>query len=67
MNSATSPTANKLLFTVREAAAMLSISRAKLYELLAGGVIESVKLEGSRRIPKEALEEYVDRLRRTSC
>ena len=45
---------------------MLSISRAKLYELLAGGVIESVKLEGSRRIPREALDEYIEQLRRAS-
>jgi excisionase family DNA binding protein len=57
---------NKLLLTVREAEEMLSISRAKLYELLAGGVIESVKLEGSRRIPREALDEYIERLRRAS-
>lgn len=57
---------DKLLLTVRDAAEMLSISRAKLYELLAGGVIESVKLEGSRRIPREALDEYIERLRRVS-
>lgn len=57
---------NKLLLTVRETAEMLSISRAKLYELIAGGVIESVKLEGSRRIPREALDEYIERLRRAS-
>jgi excisionase family DNA binding protein len=57
---------DKLLLTVRDAAEMLSISRAKLYELLAGGVIESVKLEGSRRIPREALDEYIERLRRAS-
>jgi excisionase family DNA binding protein len=56
----------KLLLTVQDVAEMLSISRAKLYELLGGGVIESVKLEGSRRIPREALDEYVERLRRAS-
>ena len=67
--SRTGPSAewvNKLLLTVRETAEMLSISRAKLYELLGGGVIESVKLEGSRRIPREALDEYIERLRRAS-
>ena len=56
----------KLLLTVQEAAEMLSISRAKLYELLAGGVIESVKLEGSRRIPTETLLDYIEELRRVS-
>lgn len=35
----------------------------KLYELLAAGKIESVKLDGSRRIPRDALEGYVELLR----
>ena len=30
------------------------------------GVIESVKLEGSRRIPREALDDYIERLRLAS-
>lgn len=53
----------RLLYSVREAAEMLSIGRVKLYELLAAGRIESVKLDGSRRIPREALEEFVRQLR----
>lgn len=58
-----SVTGERLLYSVREAADLLSIGRVKLYELLAAGKIESVKLDGSRRIPREALEDYVDRLR----
>ncbi|MHB1923995.1 MAG: helix-turn-helix domain-containing protein [Acidimicrobiales bacterium] len=42
-----------------KAAAMLSISRTKLYELLAGGAIASVKVGGSRRVPVQAVEAYV--------
>ena len=56
-------TAERLLYSVREAAELLSIGRVKLYELLAAGKIESVKLDGSRRIPRDALEGYVDWLR----
>jgi len=35
----------------------------KLYELMNAGRIVSVKLDGSRRIPREALEEFVESLR----
>lgn len=49
----------KILLTVPEAAVALAISRSKLYELLAAGSIRSVRIDGSRRIPVEALEAYV--------
>jgi excisionase family DNA binding protein len=52
----------RLLLTVPEAAEALAISRSKLYELLASGAIISVRIDGSRRIPLTALEEYVARL-----
>ena len=50
---------NKILLTVPEAAAALAISRSKLYELLAAGVVRSVRIDGSRRVPVQALETYV--------
>jgi excisionase family DNA binding protein len=56
----------RLLYTVREAAELLSIGRVKLYELVAAGRIESVRLDGSRRIPREALEEFIAHLRAES-
>ena len=49
----------KLLLTVPEAAAALAISRSKLYELLAAGLLRSVRIDGARRVPVEALEAYV--------
>jgi excisionase family DNA binding protein len=52
----------KLLLTPVEAAEMLSISRSKLYELLAAGHVGSVRIDGSRRIPVTALRAYVERL-----
>ena len=50
---------SKLLLTVPEAAAALAISRSKLYELLAAGLVRSVRIDGSRRVPVKALETYV--------
>ena len=48
--------------TVPEAAEALAISRSKLYELMASGVIASIRIDGSRRIPVTALEDYISRL-----
>lgn len=53
----------KLLLTPEEAAAALGISRTRLYAFMAGGVIESVQIGHSRRVPIGALEDYVARLR----
>ncbi len=49
----------RLLLTVPEAAEALAISRSKLYELLAAGLVRSVRIDGSRRVPVEAVELYV--------
>ncbi len=52
-----------LLLTVDEAARLLGISRAKLYPLLSAGEVESIKLGGLRRVPRDAVDSYVCRLR----
>jgi excisionase family DNA binding protein len=52
----------RLLLTVPEAAEALAISRSKLYELIAAGLIRSVRIDGSRRVPIEALQTYVTQL-----
>jgi excisionase family DNA binding protein len=52
----------RLLLTVPEAAEALAISRSKLYELIAAGLVRSVRIDGSRRVPVEALETYVAHL-----
>ena len=49
----------RLLLTVPEAAEALAISRSKLYELLAADLVRSVRIDGSRRVPVEALETYI--------
>ena len=54
---------NRLLVTPTEAAKMLSLARSTLYQLLTAGEIESIKVGGCRRIPTDALTDYVQRLR----
>ena len=39
-----------LLMKVPEAAALLCVSRAKLYELIASGALPAVKVDGCRRV-----------------
>ena len=51
------------LLTAEQAAMVHAICRTKVYELLRNGVLESVQIGTSRRIPAEALAEYVQRLR----
>jgi excisionase family DNA binding protein len=53
---------SKLLLTVPEAAKALSISRSKLYELLASGAVRSIRIDGSRRVPLNALNAYIETL-----
>lgn len=53
---------NRLL-RPEEAAQFLSLSRARVYELLAAGEIESIHIGRSRRIPLDALDKFVTRLR----
>jgi excisionase family DNA binding protein len=56
----------KTVFRVEEAAEYLSISRAKAYELIQRGELRSVKIDGSRRITLNQLEEYIHRLEAAS-
>jgi excisionase family DNA binding protein len=51
-----------LLYRVPEAARLLALGPSKMWELIARGDIESVKIDGSRRISRDAIEAYVARL-----
>jgi excisionase family DNA binding protein len=55
-------TDTKLLYSVTEAASVLSLGRTKVYELVRTGVIRSVRIDGSRRIKADDLRAYVARL-----
>lgn len=52
-----------LLYKPEVAAARLGLGRSKFFELMAGGQIETVQIGRSRRVPAQALEDYVARLR----
>ena len=57
----------RIAYRVTEAADMLGISRAKAYELVATGVLPSVRLGGCLRVPAQALQQCIDRqLERTA-
>ena len=56
------PTDQKLLFTIEEAAQILSLGRTLLYERVLRGEIPSVKIGRYRRIPLSALIAFVEKL-----
>jgi excisionase family DNA binding protein len=51
-----------LLYRVPEAAKLLSLGASKTWELVARGEIESIKIDGARRVPRAAIERYIRRL-----
>lgn len=52
-----------LLYKPEAAAEAIGVGRSKLFELIAAGQIETVQIGRSRRVPAQALEDYVARLR----
>jgi excisionase family DNA binding protein len=54
--------ADRLLLTVEEAGAALGVGRSLMYELIARGDIQAVRLGRLRRIRPEALQDYVSSL-----
>lgn len=57
---------DKLLFTPAEAAVVLGVGRSMLYELLQSGELRSVRIGTCRRIPTEAIEEFLTALQSAS-
>ncbi|KGM17826.1 hypothetical protein N867_08695 [Actinotalea fermentans ATCC 43279 = JCM 9966 = DSM 3133] len=47
------------VFSVVEAAAVLGISRSKLYEFIAAGEIHSIRIGRLRKIPVAAIDEFI--------
>lgn len=56
-----------LLLSPERAAERLELGRTKIFELMAAGELESVLIGRSRRIPADAVESYVARLRAAQC
>ncbi|MGQ0631496.1 MAG: excisionase family DNA-binding protein [Sporichthyaceae bacterium] len=49
----------RLLLTVEEAGAAIGVGRSLMYELIANGDLQTVRVGRLRRIRPEALQEYV--------
>jgi excisionase family DNA binding protein len=52
----------RLLLRPSEVAEMLGLGRSKTYDLIARGVIPSVKIDGAIRVPVDRLREFVGQL-----
>ena len=48
-----------LLVNVDEAARLLGLGRSKTYELVLSGQLQSLKIGRSRKIPQQAIDEFV--------
>lgn len=55
-------TMHPMLLKVEEAAQVLRMSRSRIYDLIRLGELNSVKVFGSRRIPVQAVHDYVKSL-----
>jgi excisionase family DNA binding protein len=55
------------LLTVPEVMAVLSLGRCKVYDLIRSGRLESVKVGRDRRIPVDAIDDFIDQLRKDAA
>ena len=51
-----------ILYTVEEVADILHIGRSTVFTLIKQGKLESIRLGRSRRVPIDAMQEYVNDL-----
>ena len=56
-------TVYRAFFTPKTLAAYLSVSESTARQLIADRKIDSIRIAGARRIPPEAVDEYVKRHR----
>jgi excisionase family DNA binding protein len=54
---------DRLLYSVEEAADLLGIGRTFMYHLVATGEVDSLKVGTRRKIPRDSIHGYIDRLR----
>ena len=52
----------RVLLSIPDAAARISIGRSKMYELLTSGAIRSVRIGRAVRVPTEQVDAYAARL-----
>jgi len=49
------------LMRIPEVAEELSLSKSKTYQLVQSGEITSIKIDKSRRVTRESLNDYIDK------
>jgi excisionase family DNA binding protein len=49
----------RLAYRVPEAGEAIGFSRAKMYELIAAGIVPSIRIGGSIRVPADALRNWI--------
>jgi excisionase family DNA binding protein len=54
---------DKLLLSPEEGADLIGVGRTQMFELIARGEVESVKIGRLRKIPRDAIDAYIRRLR----
>ncbi|MGY4992335.1 helix-turn-helix domain-containing protein [Streptomyces sp. 900105245] len=47
------------LLTVPEVMARLKVGRSKVYDLIRSNRLASIKIDGSRRVPAEAVRDFI--------
>ncbi|MEU1596359.1 helix-turn-helix domain-containing protein [Streptomyces sp. NPDC005708] len=52
-------TATRQLLTVPEVMARLKVGRSKVYDLIRSHRLISIKIDGCRRIPADAVENFI--------
>jgi len=53
----------RLVYSVEEAADLLGIGRTFMFQLVATSEIDSFKIGNRRKIPRDAIDGYINRLR----
>ena len=49
----------QICYSLKDAAAQLSMSRTKMFELIGRGDVQSLKIDGKRLVPDSALRELI--------
>lgn len=62
MSRDTDTNSSALALTIKDVQSELSLSRSRICELIRSGELPSIKIGRSRRIPRKAIEEFLDRL-----
>jgi len=51
------------LLKVTDVMERLQLGKSKVFELLARGELESIKVDGARRVPEEAVDDFIAKRR----